>query len=325
MSSSELALSTRPGLLADLLPGCPSAPAVVMRARDGSVLWWGDAETPGPPPLISPGATVSIAVAVSPVRPGHAVTVEYRVNGGPVQQAIALPELRSFDANARIFRAVLPGQPAGQVEYLPVLRFAGQPVSPCLEDSAEPSRYRVGRTAPPVAAPALPAAPSSFMALPLWGWNTEFLGSVTATLRKEIVGATPDGLRIDWPVKEGRFTGPDLDCVMLPSAADWMRIREDGVGIISVQACFEARTGIRIYCSYAGILDLGLDGYARALRDEFPPLPPVVVTPTFVTADKQLEWLNRAQCVGLGRVDMAALQIEFDIYRVQVGGRKHAK
>ena len=33
----------------------------------------------------------SVTVAVSPSRPGHAVTVEYRVNGGPVRQAMACP------------------------------------------------------------------------------------------------------------------------------------------------------------------------------------------------------------------------------------------
>ena len=60
----------------------------------------------------------------------------------------------------------------------------------------------------------------------------------------------------------------------------------------------------------------------RALRDEFDELPPVVVTPTYATADKQLAWLNRAQCIGVGRVDMMALRVEFDVYIVQVGGRK---
>jgi len=82
---------------------------------------------------------------------------------------------------------------------------------------------------------------------------------------------------------------------------------------------------VRIYASYGGMLDLGPDGYARALRDDFDPLPPFVVTPTYVTADKQLEWLNRAQCIGVGRVDMTAMRLEYDAYLVQVGGRKYAE
>lgn len=95
----------------------------------------------------------------------------------------------------------------------------------------------------------------------------------------------------------------------------------DGIGIVSVQACFETREHVRVYGAYGGILELGPDGYARALRDEYDPLPPVVVTPTYATADPRLEWLNRAQCIGVGRVDMTALRVEFDVYVLRVGER----
>jgi truncated hemoglobin YjbI len=100
-----------------------------------------------------------------------------------------------------------------------------------------------------------------------------------------------------------------------------MRIRRDGVAIVSVQACFETPAGARVYGTYGGIFDLGPDGYARALRDDYDPLPPVVVTPTYATADPSLGWLNRAQCIGVGRVDMKALRVEFDVYVVRVDGR----
>lgn len=291
----------------------------LQRARDGAAFWWGEADTPAPPPVVAPGQPAAVTVAVSPVRPGHALTVEYRVDGGPVQQAIALPEARAPAASARLFRALLPGQPTGLVEYLPVLRFAGQPVSPRLEESAALSRYRVGAPATPAVPPRAPAAQ------PRWDWSTRYLGSVTATLSEEVVGPTPDGLRIDWHVTEGNFVGPGLDAVVLPGATDWLRIRKDGIGIVNVLACFQTGTGTRIFGSYGGILDLGQDGYARALRNEFDPFPPVVVTPTYLTADPQLEWLNRAQCIGVGRIDMSARLVGFDAYLVQVGERKDAK
>jgi truncated hemoglobin YjbI len=224
--------------------------------------------------------------------------------------------------NARLFRAILPGQIGGLVEFLPVLRLAGQPMSPRLEESAEPLRYEVGGTAAPVGV--VHSHTSGVAAAggqPHWAWDATFLGSLTATLRKELVGVTPDGLRIDWHVIEGSFVGPELDLVVLPGAADWMRIRKDGVGIVNVQVCLEMRTGERIFGTYGGIFDLGPDGYARALRDEYDLLPPVVVTPTYATAVPRLQWLNRAQCLGVGRVDMKALRVEFDVYLVRVGGR----
>jgi uncharacterized protein DUF3237 len=315
------------GLAGRSVPTGRAAPAFSkQRGCDGSLLWWGEADTPGPPAVISPGDTASITVAVSPVRPGHAVTVEYRVNGGPVRQAIGLPEPRVHDTNVRIFRAVLPGQPAGVVEFLPVLRFAGQPISPRLGESAESSRYRVGHAAAPVETADSSLPPSAaFAGQPRWAWSTKFLGALTVIARKEVVGATPDGLRINWYVKEGTYLGPGFDAVVLPGTADWMRIRPDGVGIVDVRACVETRTGVRIYSSYGGIFDLGADGYARALRDEFDPLPPFVCAPTYATADKELEWLNRAQCIGVGRVDMMAQRVEFDVYVLQVGERKHAE
>jgi truncated hemoglobin YjbI len=184
---------------------------------------------------------------------------------------------------------------------------------PVLRLTSLPSAVRAGLAPPASQSPRIAREPR-------WAWDTTFLGCLTAMLRKELVGATPDGLRINWHVTEGSFVGPGLDAVVLPGAADWMRIRRDGVAVVSVQACFETNDGARVFGSYGGLFDLGPDGYARALRDEYDPLPPVVVTPTYATADPRLEWLNRAQCVGVGRVDMAALRVEFDVYVVRVKG-----
>ena len=227
MSLSEPTINFPRGLQETSVPTAQvvPVPSQMRRARDGSVLWWGEADTPGPPPVISPGVAAPVTVAVSPVRPGHAVTVEYRVNGGPVRQAIALPEPRVHDLNARIFRAVLPGQSGGLVEYLPVLRFAGQPISPGLGESAECPRYQVGRGAVETADPS-PASSAERAGEPRWDWGTRFLWSATITLRKEVVGELPDGLRINWNVVEGSFAGPSHEGIVLPGAADSMRIRK---------------------------------------------------------------------------------------------------
>jgi hypothetical protein len=288
----------------------------MQRAWDGSELRWGEADTPVPPAVISPGAPASVTVAVSPVRPGHAVTVEYRVNQGPVHQAIGLSEPCVHGANGRVFRAVLPGQYDGTVEFLPVLRFAGQPISPRLAESAECPRYRVGCGVAPVEAADL------FAGEPRWDWDTTFLWAGTVAIRKEVIGAMPDGLRINWQVTEGRFVGPRFEGVVLPGGANWLRIREDGVAIVNVTECLQTRTGARIDCLYDGILDLGAAGYARAMRGEFGILPPFVLAPTYATADKELAWLNRAQCIGIGRVDMKTLRADYDVYVVTVRGGK---
>lgn len=300
-----------------------AAPLVWKRqASDGSALWWGGPDTPGPPQIVASGAQAPVLVAVSPMRPGHSVAVEYRYNGGPVREAIGVLEPLQ-DAKARIFRAVVPGQPDGLVEFLPVLRFAGQPISARLAESEQRPRYQVGRSAAPVGnsdcppGTALRSADGS-----RWRWDTKFLGAATMQLRKEVVGVVSDGFRIIWHFVETRMVGPVLEGRFLPGAADWMRIRPDGVAIVQVQGCIETRSGARVYTSYGGNLELGQDGYARALRGEFDPWPPFVCAPTYATADKELEWLNRAQCLIVGRVDMKALTVESDAYLITVGGRK---
>ena len=155
-----------------------------------------------------------------------------------------------------------------------------------------------------------------------WPWDATFLGACTIQLRKEVVGVMADGLRVNWRFVEARFVGPVLEGAFLPGAADWMRIRPDGVGIVQVIGCIETRTGARVSTSYGGVVDLGRDGYARVLRGESDPLPPFVGAPTYATADKELEWLNRAQCLVVGRVDMKTLRVEYDAYAIEVGASK---
>ena len=300
----------------------PAQQVVSMRAQDGSELRWGGADTPVPPAVIPPGAPAAVAVAVSPVRPGHAVTVDYQVNGGPVRQAMGLPEPRVYGTTGRVFRALLPGLSTGMVEFLPVLRFAGQPISPRLGQSAERPRYQVGHEAAPVETTDISATPVATSAgQARWDWDTKFLWAWTAAIRQQVIGELPDGLRINFEVTEGRFVGPRFEGIVLPGGVNWMRIREDGVAMVNVTECLQTRTGARIDSLYGGILDLGPAGYARALRGEFDPLPPFVVAPTHVTADKDLAWLNRAQCIGVGRVDMQALRAEYDVYVVAVGAK----
>ncbi len=292
------------------------------RARDGSTVRWGGPSMAPLPDVIAPGAPVLVEAAVAPVRPGHSLIVEYRTNGGPVRQAVGVAEPLRHDLNGRVFRTVLPGQAGGLIEYQPVLCFAGQPVSPRLVETAACPWYRVRSDAAPGEPSHPPAAATALAeAAPRWNWNARFLGACTIALQKEGVGDVPDGLRIIWRFAAAHFSGPILFGDYLPGAADWMRIRPDGVAIVQVQGCIQTPGGARVYTSYGGYLELGPDGYARAQREDFDPWPPFVCAATYATADKDLGWLNRAQCLILGRVDMKTLRVESDAYLVEVGGR----
>jgi hypothetical protein len=228
---------------------------------------------------------------------------------------------RALAENAPLLRAAFPREPGKVAGLLPVLRLVGQELSPRFGGSIGAPAYEAHPRTEGVDAVRSRALGEVVSAQSRWAWDARFLGSFRALFRKELVGETPDGLRINWLVTEGALAGPGLDAVVLPGAVDWMRIRRDGIGIVNVHACLETRDHVRIYCTYGGIVDLGPDGYARVLHDDCDQLAPVVVTPTCSTADPRLEWLNRAQCIGVGRVDVRALRIEFDLYLLKVGQR----
>ena len=284
--------------------------------KDGITLEWSVPLDVGNSVLaFTPAQPIPINVSVTPHRPGHWVTLEYRVAGGPVLSLPALPHPILPGAATRNFQAVLPGPLDGPVKYIPVLHLGDQNISPSLTSHLELDSSCQASSNSSLLAPNFPASPG-----PSWTWSSHFLGTLSARLRKEVVGRTPDGFRINWHVIEGSFAGPGLQATICPGATDWMRIREDGIAIVDVNASFLTNDGAMIYGSYGGIFDLGPHGFERALRDSFAQMPPVIVAPTYATAAQELQWLNRCQCVGLGRVDMRTSSVCFDVYRMEVGG-----
>jgi hypothetical protein len=67
---------------------------------------------------------------------------------------------------------------------------------------------------------------------------------------------------------------------------------------------------------YYGTLELGPDGYKRALANQLPPYPTVCVAPRLTTGHPKYSWLNRLQCVGVGYVAISELRLEYDLFAV---------
>ena len=209
--------------------------------RDGSVIRWGAADMSGPPPVVSPGRPAPITIAVFPVRPGHAVTVEYRVTAARSAKrwlspcpAPTLPTSACFGRSCR-------GNRAGW--SISCRSFASPDSRSRLAstESTDCPRYQVGgsaaggatASATPHAIAASSAAPGVNLAgKPRWDWNTKLLWTSSIGIRKEVIGKVPDGLRINWYFTDGRFVGPDHEGVVLPGGGDFTRIRHDGIGIV---------------------------------------------------------------------------------------------
>ncbi|MGE0104940.1 MAG: DUF3237 domain-containing protein [Blastocatellales bacterium] len=149
--------------------------------------------------------------------------------------------------------------------------------------------------------------------------NLEHIFSYTASLKNppEVIGPLPEGIRINFYVTGGTVTGPKLEGRILPVGGDWLTLRKDGVGILDVRATMETQDGALIYTAYSGIIDFGEDGYDRFLRRELPPTAELRIAPRYYTAHPSYQWLNRLQCVGIGRSDSTRSEVSYDIYAMR--------
>jgi Protein of unknown function (DUF3237) len=274
--------------------------------NDGLTLSF-DAETaPGPE---------GMTVTVQPRSASNVVLVHYCVNGDGAKtiRAHEIPGSRLADRQS--FRVTFPRLPVGAlVEYLPVCQNAGRQVPPpAVRDL--PASFRVPESAPD--APATPAV-SEARSIQRHPFDLEHLTTFSVFLREpEIIGQTPEGLRVNWWLKSGSFDGPRLRGIVRPEGADWMTIRQDGIGIMEVRATIETHDGALIISSYSGLFDLGEDGYENFLVGKYPKAPEARTVPRYLTADPRYKWLNRLQCMGAGAVDMDKLNVVYDLYALR--------
>jgi uncharacterized protein DUF3237 len=68
----------------------------------------------------------------------------------------------------------------------------------------------------------------------------ELIMSYTAKLADpEVIGATPEGIRVNFYVTGGEVTGPKITGKFRAVGADWLTIRRDGMAILDVRATLE--------------------------------------------------------------------------------------
>ena len=151
-------------------------------------------------------------------------------------------------------------------------------------------------------------------------YRLEHICSYRATLASapEVIGAVPEGLRINVYVTGGEVSGPRIRGKIRPVGGDWLTVRTDGVGILDVRATMETHDGALIYVTYNGVVDLGEDGYQRLARGEtIADGTPIRTAPRLHTAHPDYRWLNRLQCVGVGEAFLGRSEVRYDVYAVR--------
>jgi hypothetical protein len=265
------------------------------------------------PSRVTAGVPLDLSFTVFPAHPSNRLIVEHRSNGRERVAVRASPDGLDALTGAQRFRVRMPPlAPDETAHYAPILTRAG------LLIQALPVRSTRG--IPAVATPAVSdAIQAPAAAAPRYQWASEFLGAFTVRLIKppESFGPCADGMHITYHIESGEIRGPRINGKV--RGGDWMVLRRDGVGVAESRITYETDDGARLLSRYSGILDLGPDGYERAQRNDFDADPPVVLTPQFTTSHPGWLWLNRLQCLAVGRASMTELMLRVDIYAIRAG------
>lgn len=284
-------------------------------SSNGLTAWYGTSDAPAPPENGTVDRYPEITVGVAPALPSNTVTILYRENGGVEHSLRATLSRTDFAARKQYFRAALPVfSPGAKIEYQPVVVSGGRRFT---TPAPFPSSVQISNSAPG------PDPASNPVRLTSGGrpysYRTDYLTRMSIQLQQqlEVIGNTPDGLRVDFLVQSGSLEGK-IAGVFHPSGGDWMRIRTDGVGITDIRTTIQADDGALILMEASGMVDFGENGFSLALSGRFPKSNPVVLTPRFLTSDARYLWLNRLQCIGLGYADTVALQVHYDIYAIHL-------
>lgn len=156
----------------------------------------------------------------------------------------------------------------------------------------------------------------------MFEYHLEHICSYSATLDPnfELIGPTPEGLKINFYVTGGEVTGPKIKGKVRPVGADWYTLRTDGVGVLNVRATIETNDGALIYVTYRGVSDGGEDAYERFLKGE--PAEggaPIHTAPVMTTSHPDYLWVNRIQCVGIGQSFPESNEVRYDVYAIRSG------
>jgi len=285
--------------------------------HDGLTLWYGSEDAPAPEGIVDPDESLSVVAGVSPANPSNTVSLLYRVGKGLERTVRAsLLGTEHGAGQQQYFKASFPRIPAGsKVAYTVICESCGRRVPDPGSGIGLNRQFEVSNAPAPPPKPVVTPSPNlSKGRLPV---RLEYLCHFTVHLGggpPEIIGETPEGIKVNWYISRGEFAGPKLNGKVRHQGGDWMTIRRDGIGIIGVRATLETLDGALIYVDYSGVSEWGENGYQNFLIKKWPSALLTRSVPRLFTSHPNYLWVNRLQCIGIGQVFMAELIAEYDMY-----------
>ena len=147
--------------------------------------------------------------------------------------------------------------------------------------------------------------------------KSKYLCELVATLDEpQIVGETPSGVRMIFPITGGYCKGDDLSGDILPVGADWLLFRSNGVAEIDVRATIRTDDDAFIYVYYRGVIDAVPEVFEKVQTGETVDTSEYYfrTTPVFETGSEKYNWMNKIICVGVG--ELGKNQVRYKIYQV---------
>jgi hypothetical protein len=264
------------------------------------------------------GSGREVLVRVARSLQGAMVYLESQAPAGPRERvrALALPVTPASPSSPGapqelIYRAVVPSvSPGMEAIYVPLV------VRGAEEMRGAPLRIDAAALPLPVA-PVAPVAevaeaPQASLAPPP---AMELIAHVRASLpRLTSFGATPEGLQLAFYIQDGEWSGPRVRARYRTEGGDWLLVRRDGVGIPNARATLETEDGALLYYQLTGTVELGPNGYERALANDFDRVAPLSIVGKIATSSPRWSWLNRLTLVGAGTVDLKNAVVQYDVY-----------
>jgi len=275
-------------------------------SQDGFTVCFGGADTVAPPNVVVRGAPATVTVGVTPAHPSNAVDIVYRVDDGLVQTLSAWELRTDYNANIQYFRATFPKFARGsRVDYCPVAHCAGGVQVPAPGHERE-----LTATFALVDAPRRPPEPTrrpQFLA--------EFVHVASGRVELEapgVFGGSPEGFHAVFHVEGGSMDGEQLAGAIQADSLIELRVRSDGIGIAEMHLTAVTASRALVSLTIQGKIDFGPNHHESFVLEDSA-TGSFEMMATIETAASDLEWLNRASVLAVGRFDVGRRCVTFDL------------
>ena len=155
----------------------------------------------------------------------------------------------------------------------------------------------------------------------MYDYTLEHLCTISAGLQNppEVIGPTPEGLRMNIYITGGEVKGTHLNGKVLPVGADWLTVRSDGVGILDIRATLETDDGAFVDMDYDGIATFTDEQINGLLKGTFPEEVHCLTTSRFETGHSSYLWLNKIKACASGKAFFKGndISIEYSVYALR--------